>query len=204
MNASPFPAALTVAHVVNESTFIFLLCNHTWPQTREHSFCLSFSTNIPLTSIFLKGKKVIISPLEKQPSVEADLAFCLSSCASGWANQDLPETHTRWSEEVQVWLERHPKEEAEKAGRLAQHSVCLSAACSVHKHQTHQNSKKMSAWLHGLQWRVAVSHTKLLAQENFVPNFSFLCPISWISTWRCLSSLGSDLFPRRLPGISDC
>lgn len=47
-------------------------------------------------------------------------------------------------------------------------------------------------------WRLAVSHTIPLVQEDFEPNFSFLCPISWISTWRCLSSLGSDLFLRAL------
>lgn len=47
-------------------------------------------------------------------------------------------------------------------------------------------------------WRLAVSHTKLLAQEDFVPNFSSPCPVSWMNTWRCLSSLDSDLFLRAL------
>lgn len=57
VNAFPFPVALRVALVLTESTFIFPLCNHTWSQAQEHSFCLSFFTNIPLTSVFLKGKK---------------------------------------------------------------------------------------------------------------------------------------------------
>lgn len=47
-------------------------------------------------------------------------------------------------------------------------------------------------------WRLAVSHAKWLVQEDFVPNFSFLWPVSWISTQRCWSSLDGGLFPRAL------
>lgn len=198
-----------MALVLTESTFIFPLCNHTWSQAQEHSFCLLFSTNIPLTSIFLKGKKSVNLSFGKTAKCGSGLGFlplllcffCLGKLRPSCNPHSL------------IWrspgLAGKASQEGKGDGRQTGTALgCDVLVCNLFCSQAprppkdKESIRQWGAWLRDLWlWRMETwqwATQNCWCRRTLCQISAFQCPVSWISTWRCLSSLDSDLFPRAL------